>query len=226
MVSGTVTVAVKSHISLYLAASAALFARQARAIEGEHDFSASEEVKMHHRSYAIGAVVSAACFLEAAINELYLAAVDKNPNVIPSEHDREVLASVWDDLEGQARSSILTKYQLALALTRRARFDTGANAFQDAENVVNLRNALVHYKPEWSNALKKHQTLANRLRGKFGQNPLLPRQGSIEFFPHRCLGYGCAKWAADSALRFYSEFTQRMGLPQRDLVHPVSLLEM
>src|SRR5690348_2452202 len=144
----TATATVKSHISGFFAASAALFAREAKGIERAHDSAAPEDVRMHHRSYSIGAIVSAASFLEAAINELYLTAVDKNPHFIPNERDREVLAAVWVDLEEQARAKVLTKYDLALVLTGRPRFDKGTNPFQDAENLVNLRNALVHYKPE------------------------------------------------------------------------------
>ena len=221
----TFTATVKSHVSGFFAASAALFARQAKAIERTHDLTAPEDVRMHHRSYSIGAIVSAAGFLEAAINELYLSAVDGNPNVIPNKQDREVLGAVWADLDGQGRATVLTKYDLALALTGRERFDRGANPFQDADNLVTLRNALVHYKPEWSNALDKHQRLADRLRGKFPENVLIQQHPSIEFFPHRCLGHGCAQWAVQSALRLYEGFSERMGLVRRELVHPASLLE-
>ena len=32
------------------------------------------------------------------------------------------------------------------------------------------------------------------------------------FFPDRCLGYGCAKWAIVSARAFADEFYNRMGV--------------
>src|SRR5262249_45431182 len=92
-------------------------------------------------------------------------------------------------------------------------FKPGEDPYQSANNVIKLRDALVHYKPEWDDESGQHQNLENRLRAKFALNPYAPT-GSL-WFPHQCLGAGCANWAVAKTRSFSDEFCVRLAIPRR-----------
>jgi len=75
---------------------------------------------------------------------------------------------VWDTIE---EKPILTKYQLALTLCQKEKFDKGHNPYQDAHRLITLRNALVHYKPEWDTDLNEHKKLESYLSNRFLVSP-------------------------------------------------------
>ena len=151
-------------------------------------------------------------FLEASINELYLSAVDQDTEPLPTFDARlfPLFAQFWEDVECY---SILHKYQIALLLAGKDRFPPGVPPYQDAASVVKLRDCLVHYKPEWDDETGQHQKLEDRLRGKFALSPYAPT-GSL-WFPHQCLGAGCAQWAVDTTRRFSDEFCDRLMIQRR-----------
>lgn len=210
----------KSHLSGYLASSAALFSRQSYVLEQLDASSIQETHRMEHRSYSMGAVIFSAAYLEASINELYLTAIDRNRNIFPLEllNLAETMDHVWQDVE---RMEVLTKYQVALTLARAAPFPKGEPPFQTAHALLRLRNALAHHKPEWNTELEEHQKLEERLAGKFKESAFAhPTQ---TFFPHRCLGHGCAAWSVSTALGFYTEFAKRLAINVELLHNPKEL---
>jgi len=125
---------------------------------------------------------------------------------------RDLFVEVWEVADGE-RFPILKKYQVALALSGRRPLDRGAGTYQDAESLVKLRDCLVHHKPEWDDEGGKHQNLENRLHGKFTLSPYAA-EGSL-WFPHVCLGAGCAEWAVGAARRFSDEVCAGLGISKR-----------
>ena len=209
-VSDNARVAVKSHLSGDHLSAAVFFARSCAQIEATNSGPPSDEVRAQHRSFAIGAVISAVAYLEAAANEVYLAATDNDPHLFAKADARlpTLLAHVWDSVEA---IRTLQKYQVALVLAQKSPFDQGTAPFQLASHLLVLRNNLVHYKPEWDSDLQDHKKIEVRLRGAFRENPYSDK--SQAFFPHRCLGHGCAAWAVRSAWSFVESFYSRMDLP-------------
>jgi hypothetical protein len=79
------------------------------------------------------------------------------------------------------------------------------------DSLIALRNALVHYKPEWDTEQKKHKEIEDRLiKSRFALNPFAGPNDA--FFPKKCLGHGCAEWAVTSGVTFINEFFNRLGL--------------
>lgn len=164
-----------------------------------------------------GSIFAAVSFLEATVNELFADAVDNSCEVIkPLNPDvKALMADIWELIGPRKAFSILDKFRIALILARKQPFNAGASPYQDIDSLIRLRNALVHYKPEWvtagsdtnQNALRK---IEQRLRGKFPLNPLT--SDGDPFFPKRCLSHGCAEWAVRSSVKFADEFYSRMGL--------------
>src|SRR5215217_3545989 len=190
--------------------AAAFFARQTLEIESTHSEDLVSGVPYHaHRGYVTVAVLSAVASLEATINEFFIDAENENSptfagvdSLIP-----RLLAEVWEEIES---TSTLRKYQTALTLARKSRFDRGASPYQEVDSLIQLRNALVHYKPEWDTAQREHRKIEDRLQGRFALNPFTGPNDA--FFPKKCLGHGCAEWAVESGVAFIEEFFSRLEL--------------
>lgn len=204
------TLSVKSGIAVTHLQAAALFARLCWA-EEKNPTSVTDRVGQ--RSFAIGSVVCAAAFLEAAVNELYLAAIDRDQQVFQNVDKTisELLAKFWPEVRSK---SALLKYQTALILARVGSLDEGQRPFQDAASLFALRNALMHFKPEWDTELDEHFRLEQRLKGKFAESPFAAHGDA--FFPKRCLGHGCAAWAVETAKVFYDVVMKQAGFWARD----------
>lgn len=112
------------------------------------------------------------------------------------------------------KESILGKYQKVLALRGLEAFDQGSEPYQSVDVLIKLRNALVHFKPEWHDEQIEHLRLGERFRGKFALNSFIS-EGTGVLFPQRCISYGCAKWAVESSLAFIKAFCERMELSFR-----------
>jgi len=194
--------------------AARYFANCAASMENEFQKAdLKDEIgKSQHRAYVVGAVVAATMAMETCINEIYLNACDKNRQKLNGldEQKMALLAEWWPHLERHVK--ILLKYQHALLLVGKSALLKGENPYQDADNLVYLRNTLTHYKPEWDDA-KIHVEIRGRLEGKFDVNPLAP--GAYLWFPEQCLGSGCAKWAVGAAEDFVRAFCKHLGIPER-----------
>ena len=195
--------------------AAAHFAKLSYEKEDEYDDSQpSSELRDEHRSYVIGSIITAVCYLEATINELFTNVEHISRSNQWSPDVTQKMNEEWDK---ERSLQLIIKYERALCIVKSESFDRGAEPYQSAASLIFLRNALIHYKPEWIGTGESYnKTLNEKLRQKL-QNKIkklnpMTREGSL-FFPHRCLGYGCAKWAVESSLSFYNEFFSKIGLP-------------
>ncbi len=205
----------RTYFSIGHIQSAALFTRLSHKIEKNYDGRFSPELDSECRSYVTGAIFAAVAFLEATINEFLMDITDKS--VEKRQHleqkDITMIANLWArDIFG--RLSTLEKYQIALILAGKEIFDTNINPYQDVSYLVKLRNALIHYEPEWIidiseiNEIEPHK-FESMLKGKFNLNPIAG--DGNPFYPHKCLGHGCAEWAVNSSIKFVDEFFGKRG---------------
>jgi hypothetical protein len=193
------------------------FARLSGEIENPYDGRFFSSVISPHNSYVTGCVLAAVAFLEATINEMFSdAAAEELGTSYGYGMDKEVkalLGGLWQIERFRIGARILEKYQVCLKTAQKLEFKPGELPFQDIRLLIDLRNALVHFKPEiiyWRET--KPQEIENKLRGKFALNPFVAGSPSIPFFPSKCLGYGCALWAVKGSLAFTDEFFSRMSL--------------
>lgn len=150
-------------------------------------------------------IMLATASLESNINEYFSEIASNFPEL--SEILREDAFGLIE------KKSILEKYQYALSFKGKSKFSVGEQPYQDANALVRLRNALVHFKPEWFDEREVHTKLEQQLVGKFPINPFIGENGV--FFPQQCISYGCTRWAVTSALRFMEKFSEFSGLPFR-----------
>ena len=209
----SVTASVKTNFSSHHMLSAAHFARQSAIIEKNYKDEITDELRAEHRAYVTGAIIVSVASLEATINDVFISAID-NDNLFKDFDPSipKVLSEfwTWDVVE---RSSILEKYRCVLAVANKEAFDHGNPPYQEVNDLIKLRNALVHYKPEWDTDLKNHKGIENRLKSRFNINPF--SHDNDAFFPKKCLGHGCAEWSVQSVIKFIEDFYNRIGFPPK-----------
>lgn len=75
---------------------------------------------------------------------------------------------------------------------------------EDTMYLIKLRNALVHFTPEWNNDLIKHNDLKISKKNRFEFSPFYDKD--VFFIPHRCLSGSCATWSHATASDFIKMF--------------------
>lgn len=181
------SIRLRTYYSLHHIKAAIQFTKLSKEIESAYSGEFKEDQFFEHRAYVTGAIILSTSFLEATINELFSDAVDHPSSEhlaqLPEE-TRILFASVWG-LSKTDMLSILDKYDLALALAKSEAFDKGANPFQAIHLLVKLRNALVHYVPEWSSHNEPTYKWETQLKAAgFSLNPMMKTN---PFFPDQCL---------------------------------------
>ena len=88
--SVSVEIAVKSYFSIQYLRSADLFIRKASEIEAKDRDDISEESRLEYQSYCYSAILLAAAFLEATINEFLIDISEKSSWSVASKPDEIV----------------------------------------------------------------------------------------------------------------------------------------
>jgi hypothetical protein len=211
-----VTLRVKSGLSQFHLDSAIHFASACAEIEkAESDMDWPQPRWNEARSNALAAVLLAAASLESSINEFYQQAIDKDKKALKSLHENQMklLAEIWPEIE---RLSPLRKYQIALVAVGHNRMKKSQEPYRSVDGLMRLRNALLHFKPEWDDDLNIHKSLEEHLSQLFPISALAGRaKGRMVWFPNKCLGAGCAGWAIESSIKFVREFVEILGIRER-----------
>jgi hypothetical protein len=222
--STTVSVTSRTYFSVSHIQAAVISARLAREIEAREpsdDNDLNQRRIADHRAHVTSSLMMSCAFLEATVNELFVDASDEPDHLLGTKQSlpsgcAEKLAAAWKDgkerpawKDGKERRHTLQKVQLALSLCNAEPFNEGTRPYQDISALIDLRNALVHYKPEWIDHGETHNFECRLTSKRFQLNPLLPNN---PFWPDRCLSYGCARWAIVQSLKFTDSFLAKLDV--------------
>lgn len=157
MPSGGVSMDVRSSLTVQFLMAAAMQARAAAEIESRPEAAVTEDDKVAHRGFVVGAIMQGTAALECEIWEVmvYGPGHHLGSNGIDSEA-RNFLAPVADVVDDE---SVLERYRVVLHLLKKNDLERGAQPWQDATLVVRLRNELVHYKSRWGQELGRSKFL-------------------------------------------------------------------
>lgn len=170
-----------------------------------------------HRAHAVTTVLSSVAFLEAFINASWQDAADKKPGThtaftegIPDDA-LATMRELWIGRDGAERMlSLQSKFQVALTCAGRERLDDGAEPLQSAGLLIELRNVLTHFKPQWhwsDGEAKFVRKLKGVLQSRENRQPV-----GNPWFPNKALGAGCADWACKTSIDFARAWHDRIGL--------------
>lgn len=195
--------------------AAARFARMSGDVEADHAGEPSDPFFEEIISYVSATVLTSGAGLEAYINELFIDA-----DVFFSEYRQGTSGDLWDILWTEVeRRPTLEKYELALDLKKQARFakeDKSSSlfsAYKSACILIEVRNSLIHFKPQWDDEEKSHQHIAAQLLRENVQTS--PFTGSTPIFPTEFMSHDMAKWAVKTSWQFTEAFSQKSGLKNK-----------
>ncbi|MFT4396916.1 hypothetical protein ACLTEW_18465 [Gordonia lacunae] len=159
--------------------------------------------------------------MEATINEVLQDVAESEPGDLKerckgiSEPAAATLRALWGTPEhggGLEKAHILDKFQVSLTASQVPPFDLGQQPYQRAKKLVQLRNALVHYKPDTQSSDDEYaHKMEKALKGEFPSNKIFVEPFS-PWYTIGCLGYGCSEWAHTSATAFVDEWQTRIGI--------------
>lgn len=161
------------------------------------------------RSYGSGCIMSAAASLEALINEFFIA-----PHGPLRQQLENFEAQFWGR-GGIEWKPPLEKYQIALEMLGQGRLDERAPPFKDARALMEMRNALVHYKPTWDPDRKRKVEMIDVLRGKYELSPF-PDIGA-DLVTMRSMSASCMGWVVSTSLSFLREFHGRAKIDEHKM---------
>jgi hypothetical protein len=190
---------------------AAIFAKKAQKIEAEFDGQLEEELRIEHRALIASAIMQSAAALEAEAHEIckFGPGSHLGSNAIDPD-DHRLLKPLTEFIDKQ---STLDRFEIILAILQKTPIDRGRNPFQSADLLVGLRNHITHYKSAWTDELERVSLLTRLECLRLSPPPFTSKDQN--FFPHRCLGAACGKWAVKSAAEFIDVFYQRLGIASR-----------
>lgn len=201
----TISVSMRMNFSVAHLLSSAQFCRETRIIEAAHLGKPLGDYWEELQAHAIATVLTSVAGLESYVNELFV-----DHEEVFSELPIQLTKKLWEVYE---EKSILEKYEFALLLRNGQAQDKGASPYQDVCALIKLRNALTHYKPEWSDKQVEHAKLSKELCYRATVSPFLPSYESL--FPRAWMSYGTTKWAITSTTYFILDFEKRASLESK-----------
>lgn len=198
------TAVTRMNLAVQHVMAAARFSREVQRVEAANQDAEFGDFWDEILHYSIACIFGCAASLEAYANELF----DDRASVFPG-YSNPLLDKLWETFESKP---ILEKFQFALLLKNLPEMDRGAQAFQRAAILIQLRNALTHFKPEWTNEAVEHKKLSARLAGLFPPSPFMDDE---QVFPRRWATHGCTKWAVESVFGFANQFEQDSKVPSK-----------
>lgn len=116
------------------------------------------------------------------------------------------------------RLSILSKFELVLAAANK-KLGKGTPPIQNVSDLIELRNAVVHFNPEWVYQTGPHSKLSARLQNKFAR---VKRFGPEQpLFPLAWPSYSFASWAITAAVNFVDVIHAESGLDPDPIPEPL-----
>lgn len=195
------TMRTRVNLSLHHLFAACRFATRLQAIEQEHlgqEFGGFWEEALHN---ALGVATLTVATLECYANEMYFeGSILGNALTPAAAHE---LAQLID------KESVLRKYSMALAVRADKQLDFGCDPVQNVDALIRLRNAVVHFRPEWFGEEGKHQKLSKVLQHRFSPSPFLLNE---PIFPRSWASASFATWALNSTVSFLDHFYAEIGL--------------
>jgi hypothetical protein len=198
----TATLGLRVNYSVPHLLSAAVLSRRVGEIETDHEAKELGLFWDDLLAHATACIFLSVAGLESYANELF---ADKDVT-FPSVH-KELLEAIWATFE---QKTILEKFDLVLLFREKPTLEKGAEPYQSIHALVRLRNALMHFKPEWNHQQVEHKKLSDKLRSYFETN--VHMRGDPGVFPRAWVSHSCTTWAVNSVRRFLEHFEARAEL--------------
>lgn len=203
----TSTASADTRVNLSIPHLLSAYALSRRVKELENTYKGHEFGDFWHDilANATGSIFTAVSALESYANEIFIDYEKSFHEIKPP-----VMAKLWELFE---QKSILEKYEFALLIKEAEAFNRGQSPYQDIKKIIQLRNGLIHFKPEWFSAQKEHAKLSKALEHKATLSPFFSERERL--FPRGWASYQTLQWVINSCVNFLLEFEQKANLPPK-----------
>lgn len=163
------------------------------------------------RSYISTTLILAGSMLEANIYERFL---DVKDNILViSGFNLCALNTDWEKIK--KRSAILRKYDEFATLSGNI-LDKNDVKYKEIEILVKIRNALVHYVPQWDyekTPLNEIEKSVSQISTSVDYSPFIP--STNPYFPSRCMSASFGQWAVNASLDFIKYFEDSIPITNK-----------
>lgn len=177
-----------------------------------------EDIKTNYIAYSSTAISAVVAALESNINELFIGFRENHKIQTNYSHSKIISNAISVFCGEDPFNTIVKKSKPALVKynfysTLVAKNDTiTAKEEMNLKFIIEIRNNLIHFMPEWDDDLRNHKSLKNQYKNqfltKFQLSSLYPA-GST-FFPYLLVNASCATWCLDIIEDFISEYNSRV----------------
>ena len=208
MATGTANLLTRSNLAAQLLNAAATAARTAHGINANDPQLADPATATGCIQQSTVAVVMAATALEACANEVITDILDRSQDLTPDQR------AEWEGLKNRTQGNVLDKMkEMAKKLKPGASINKGASPYEEVGTLLLLRNALVHFKPAWSDNKEVHESdIAKRIERAVGRSPFYKGEAN---FPIGYVHYNATKWAVRAVREASAEFSRAIGEKDR-----------
>ena len=185
----------RTNLALHHLFAACRFSAKVKEIENANlgkEFSGFWEEILHN---SLGVATLSVAALESYANEIYFEGAVLKPSMNASAAEK--IANIID------RETILEKYALALSITADKKLDLSIPVTQNVKALIDVRNAIIHFKPEWFGENGKHEKLSLTLKNKFKPSPFLANE---PLFPMSWASHSFTVWALKTTVDFIEHF--------------------
>ena len=199
--TGSATLRTRTNLAIHHLLAACRFASRVAQIERENAGQPFGEFweEILHNALAVATLTVAS--IESHANEMYFEGEIVAPGLNPAAAAE--LAEVID------AESIVRKYSVALAFRSGKRLNPGNLPVQNADALIKLRNAIVHFRPEWHGEQDKHDKLSKILQYKFKPSAFFPNES---VFPRAWASHTFCVWSLQTAVQFLEHFYAEVGV--------------
>jgi hypothetical protein len=167
----------RTYLSTELLEAVEMFAKNAQTLETPRpqpgNLAERQNAYSQSRFFSLGAIVCAAAYIKARINE-FISDLADSPDRAPSGVSCDAARRIGALCQSARRLQPMKKYERIIDFAGTQPFDRGRSPYQDAQALFKLRNALVHFVPEWQTIgdetrvrQREKHGIENALQGRF-----------------------------------------------------------
>ncbi len=202
--SGALTAKQRSNLSLHSLLCACRLSEQIGRVERENTEQPFGEFWEEILQCSIGVAMLSVAALESSANEYLADEVLETASLPPFAN--KVLYKALD------RESVLSKFDFLLQLRSGKGLERGSNVVQNAELLIKVRNAVVHFRPEWLGESGAHADLSTQLKRRFEPSMYFSEE---QLFPRAWASRSFSVWALKSTVNFIEHFAMSSGLENK-----------
>lgn len=159
---------------------------------------------------AVACVLTAVAAIEAYANEIY---ADRS-QFFGSQAADQIDEMMRICSKNMRTLETIAKLELFLRVAKNTAIDRGRDPYRSICALIELRNAVVHFKPEPNSNAPAHEALSKKLRSCIKPGPFIQANNEA-LFPRRWVSASSTRWVILSTIAFVREYEKLGGIPDK-----------